>query len=123
MAACGSESTLISICGIPRQHIVRQDFPHIARSILLLLQIFLLPFILGLTLAWAQDASTGALRGSVLDAQGAAVTNADIVAICVETGVRYHTATDSSGRFLVDLLPPGGYSARAEVEGLSLIHI
>ena len=79
----------------------------------------LLICILGAAGAWAQDASTGALRGSVLDARGAAVKNADIVAICVETGVRYHTATDSSGRFLVDLLPPGNYSARAEVEGMS----
>lgn len=70
-------------------------------------------------LAWAQDASTGALRGSVLDAQGAAVTKADIVAICVETGVRYHTGTDVAGRFVMDLLPPGNYSARAEAEGMS----
>ncbi len=75
--------------------------------------------ILGLTFAWAQDASTGALRGSVLDAQGAVVTKADIVAICVETGVRYHTATDVAGRFVMDLLPPGNYSARAEAEGMS----
>ncbi len=75
--------------------------------------------ILGLSVAWAQDASTGSLRGNVLDAQGAAVTNADIVAICVETGVRYHAATDVAGRFVMDLLPPGNYSARAEAEGMS----
>jgi hypothetical protein len=68
---------------------------------------------------WAQDASTGALRGVVLDAQGAVITNADIVAIRVETGARYHTATDAAGRFMVDLLPPGQYSARAEAEGMS----
>jgi hypothetical protein len=68
---------------------------------------------------WGQDASTGALRGVVLDAQGAAITNADIVAIRVETGIRYFSATDSAGRFGVDLLPPGQYSARAEAEGMS----
>ena len=67
----------------------------------------------------AQDASTGALRGSVQDVQGAMVTNADIVAICVETGVRYHTATGVDGHFVMDLLPPGNYSARAEAEGMS----
>jgi hypothetical protein len=67
----------------------------------------------------AQDASTGALRGVVLDAQGALITNADIVAIGVDTGIRYHSATDSAGRFVVDLLPPGEYSARAEAEGMS----
>lgn len=79
----------------------------------------LLTVVLSASIAWAQDASTGALRGTVLDAQGAAVTNADIVAISLETGVRYHTGTDSAGRFVVDLLPPGNYSARAEAEGMS----
>jgi len=69
--------------------------------------------------AWGQDASTGALRGVVVDAQGAVITNADIVAIQTETGIRYHSATDSAGRFVVDLLPPGKYSARAEAEGMS----
>ncbi|MFY9906933.1 MAG: carboxypeptidase regulatory-like domain-containing protein [Terriglobales bacterium] len=87
------------------------------------LRVFLLQLILILititTAAWAQDASTGALRGVVLDEQGALITNADIVAIQVETGVRYHSATDSAGRFVVDLLPPGEYSARAEAEGMS----
>src|SRR5271170_4661411 len=80
---------------------------------------FLLQLILIASGASAQDASTGALRGVVLDAQGAVITNADIVAIRVETGVRYHSATDSAGRFVVDLLPPGEYSARAETEGMS----
>lgn len=88
-------------------------------------RIFLFPLIFWLmsfwtlTVAWGQDASTGALRGSVLDTRGAAVTNADIVAICVETGVRYHTATDVAGRFVMDLLPAGNYAARAEAEGMS----
>jgi hypothetical protein len=68
---------------------------------------------------WAQDASTGALRGTVWDAQGAAITNADIVVISVETGTRYHAATDSAGRFAVDLLPPGQYAVRAEAEAMS----
>jgi len=81
--------------------------------------VFLLQIILVAAMAWAQDASTGALRGVVLDAQGAAITNADIVAIRVETGIRYHAATDSAGRFAVDMLPPGQYSARAEAEGMS----
>jgi hypothetical protein len=61
----------------------------------------------------------GGLRGVVLDAHGARVTGADIVAIRMDTGIRYHTATDSAGRFLLDLLPPGDYSARAEAEGMS----
>src|SRR3979490_822662 len=79
-----------------------------------------IPYLVALILAggvlWAQDASTGALRGTVLDAQGAAIVAADVVAIRVDTGIRYHGATNSEGRFKLDLLPPGEYSARAEAE-------
>ena len=80
---------------------------------------FLVQLILAASVAWGQDASTGALRGVVLDAQGAVITTADIVAIRVDTGIRYHSATDSAGRFAVDLLPTGEYSTRAEAEGMS----
>jgi hypothetical protein len=86
---------------------------------IVIFRVFLFQLILVASVAWGQDASTGALRGVVLDAQGAAITNADIVAIRVETGIRYHSATDSAGRFAVDLLPAGEYSARAEAEGMS----
>jgi len=86
------------------------------------LYFLVLPHLVNLILiggiARAQDAATGALRGTVVDAQGAAVTRADIVAIRVDTGIRYHGATDSEGRFVLDLLPPGEYSARAEAEGM-----
>ncbi len=81
-----------------------------------------IPYLLTLILAGgvlrAQDASTGALRGTVVDAQGAAITAADIVAIRVDTGIRYHGATGADGRFKLDMLPPGEYSARAEAEGM-----
>ena len=36
----------------------------------------------------------------------------------MDTGIRYHGATNSQGRFTLDLLPPGEYSARAEAEGM-----
>ena len=97
-------------------------FPAVTRRIVwaVSFRVFLFPFIIFvLVAAWGQDASTGALKGVVFDAQGAVITNADIVAIRVETGIRYHSATDSAGRFVVDLLPPGQYSARAEAEGMS----
>src|ERR1700686_1624947 len=82
-------------------------------------RVFLFQLILAASVAWGQDASTGALRGVVLGAQGAAISTARLGAIRVETGIRYHAATDSAGRFAVDLLPPGDYSARAEAEGMS----
>jgi hypothetical protein len=98
-----------------------EPFPVASRNVfgVVVFRVFLFQLILITAVAWGQDASTGALRGVVLDAQGAVITNADIVAIRVETGIRYHSATDSAGRFAVDLLPPGEYSARAEAEGMS----
>ena len=113
------ESALVPAHDILLRHVSGVAPLQIIFLALAFLMFVLLTFVVGVTSAWAQDASTGALRGSVLDAQGAAVTNADVVAICVETGVRYHTATDVAGRFVVDLLPPGNYSARAEAEGMS----
>ncbi|MFZ3340945.1 MAG: TonB-dependent receptor [Terriglobales bacterium] len=113
------ESALVPANGIFLRHVPNVIPFRIIVLALAFLMFVLLILVLGVTLAWGQDASTGALRGSVLDAQGKAVTNADVIAICVETGVRYHTATDVAGRFVVDLLPPGNYSARAEAEGMS----
>ena len=92
---------------------------NVSRVVVFRLLLFQLLSMFVSCVVWAQDASTGALRGVVLDAQGAAITSADIVAIRVETGIRYFSATDSAGRFVVDLLPPGQYSARAEAEGMS----
>ena len=79
---------------------------------------YLLTLICAGGVLWAQDASTGALRGVVVDAQGLAITAADVVAIRVDTGIRYHGATAADGRFKLDLLPPGEYSVRAEAEGM-----
>lgn len=108
---CRRQVIPASVCRVSRFGFLRVfPFPLIARMLMVWV---------ALGLAFGQDASTGALRGSVVDAQGAAVTRADVVAICVETGIRYHAATDMAGRFTVDLLPPGNYSARAEAEGMS----
>jgi len=68
---------------------------------------------------WAQDASTGALRGTVLDAHGAAIVSADVMAVRIENGLRYHVVTDGQGRYIFDLLPPGSYVARAEAEKMT----
>jgi hypothetical protein len=67
----------------------------------------------------AQDASTGALRGAVTDATGGLIGNATIALVNEATGARYSIASDSDGRFVFQLLPPGDYSARAEAEGMS----
>jgi len=75
--------------------------------------------ILSATLVFAQDASTGAVRGTVRDASSSTIENATLVLVNTATGLRYSAITDSEGRFAFELLPPGHYSARAEAAGMS----
>ncbi len=84
----------------------------------------LIPCILTLSLflttpAIAQDAATGALHGTIFDPAGAHISQASIVAVNSATGVRYSATSDAEGRFVLDLLPPGDYSARAVAQGMS----
>ncbi len=67
----------------------------------------------------AQDSATGALRGTVSDASGGRITHALIVVVNAATSRRYTTNSDAEGRFALDLLPPGDYSARVEAAGMS----
>ncbi len=68
---------------------------------------------------FAQDAATGAIHGTVLDPAGAHIAQASIVVVNSATGTRYSATSDSEGRFVLDLLPPGDYSARAVAQGMS----
>jgi hypothetical protein len=86
------------------------------RVLSVLILILFVIFTLGL---WAQDAATGAIRGIVVDATGSAVTQASIVVVNVDTGRRCTATSDSEGRFMLDLLPPGDYTARAVAQGMS----
>lgn len=67
----------------------------------------------------AQDAATGAIHGTVVDPSGSRIAQASIVAVNAATGTRYSTASDAEGRFSLDLLPPGDYSARVTAQGMS----
>src|ERR1700690_1028705 len=68
--------------------------------------------------ASAQDASTGAIRGTVIDSSGSRIANASIALVNATTGSRYAATSDSGGRFDFDLLPPGDYSGRAVAAGM-----
>jgi hypothetical protein len=71
------------------------------------------------TTALAQDASTGAVRGTVNDATGARIKDATIAAANLDTGIRYFATSNGEGQFALELLPPGDYMARAEAPGMS----
>jgi hypothetical protein len=78
-------------------------------------------FALALLLSWAsaQDASTGALRGTVVDSTGSRIAGAVVVLVNDATGFRYSLSSDPNGQFVFQLLPPGDYSGRATAAGMS----
>ncbi len=77
-----------------------------------------------LSLLWslplsAQDAATGAIHGSVVDLHDLRIPGATIAVVNIATGTRYAATSDAEGRFSLDLLPPGDYSARVTAKDMS----
>src|ERR1700675_3976897 len=70
--------------------------------------------VLGVSLlgqAFAQGGATGAISGTVQDASGAVVADADVRIINQDTGtVTRVTKTDATGSFTATLLPVGSYT-------------
>ncbi len=89
-----------------------------ARIFSFLLSCFLIVCVQGVN-GLAQDAATGALRGSVVDPSGSRIPRASIVLVNTGMGMRYSTASDAEGRFAFEMLPPGDYSARATAQGMA----
>jgi len=67
----------------------------------------------------AQDAGTGAIHGTVVDVSGGRIARASVVLVNAATNVRYSATSDDEGRFAIEMLPPGDYSARAVAQGMS----
>ncbi|HVI76750.1 MAG TPA: carboxypeptidase regulatory-like domain-containing protein, partial [Candidatus Acidoferrum sp.] len=67
----------------------------------------------------AQDSATGSVHGMVLDPTGARLAQASAVIVNIGTGMRYTATTDAEGRFGLEVLPPGDYSARIVAHGMS----
>jgi hypothetical protein len=68
---------------------------------------------------FAQDNSTGALRGIVIDPVKRRVPGATIALVNNATGFRYQQMSDIEGHLAFQLLPPGEYSARVISDGMS----
>ncbi|HEX4487510.1 MAG TPA: carboxypeptidase regulatory-like domain-containing protein [Terriglobales bacterium] len=69
--------------------------------------------------ALGQDASTGAIRGTVSDSTGSRIGGATLVFVSSTTGFRYSVVSDPEGHFAIDLLPPGQYDGRAVAPNMS----
>jgi len=69
----------------------------------------------------AQQA-TGTITGSVWDAQGLAVVNAQVTAVDPNTGFTRTTVTETGGEYNLPLLPPGSYNLKVVATGFSSAH-
>ena len=67
----------------------------------------------------AQSNISGDISGTVLDASGAAVPNAQVTVTNLDNGLQKTATTDPSGNFRVALLPPGRYKVSAGASGFS----
>ena len=74
---------------------------------------------LALTVVLAQDASTGAIRGTVRDPTQARVVGAGVAITNLQTGLEYKLVTDDAGVFCAQLLPPGDYEVVVTVSGMT----
>jgi hypothetical protein len=101
--------------------------PFLGRSyVRFLLGVFLRSFALIVCLcglAVAQSSLTGAIGGTVLDAQRAAVKGARIDVANLESGERAEARSEASGSFRIGGLRPGMYSLRAESDGFAEFRI
>lgn len=68
---------------------------------------------------FSQDSATGSMAGTVFDPSGGRVLGASVAIVNTAMATRYSTITDAEGRFALNLLPPGDYSARVEAQGMS----
>src|SRR5579883_2408600 len=75
--------------------------------------------VFSLSVAIAQDGSTGAIRGTVHDPTQARISGAAVVVTSIETGFRHGLITDDTGVFVAQLLAPGEYEVAVSANGMA----
>ncbi|MGI8745926.1 MAG: carboxypeptidase regulatory-like domain-containing protein [Bryobacteraceae bacterium] len=71
--------------------------------------------------AWPQNASTGALTGTVTDPSGALVQSAKVTATKQATGAQRTVDSHGNGTFLIPLLEPGVYTVSVSASGFEVL--
>src|SRR5215470_14592792 len=83
-------------------------------------RVFLLFLLLALPYSLlAQQALTGSITGTVLDASGAAVPNAEVTVHSTLTGLERTTTTGDLGQYTVPALPVGEYEVSVKASGFA----
>ena len=66
-----------------------------------------------------QGATSAALSGVVKDTSGAVIAGARVEVKSTETGLERENLSDESGTVFINLLPPGEYELKVEIEGFT----
>jgi hypothetical protein len=72
--------------------------------------------LLGATFAFGQM-NTGDITGTVTDPAGAVIEGASVVAVNLDTQLRFSSATNGAGQYALAQLPPGTYTLTVNVQG------
>jgi hypothetical protein len=92
------------------------------RRVLLVLWVLLILYVLDVPQKlFAQDASTGAMRGLVQDPSGARIPSAQVIITERSTGIRRGTMTNDDGVFTARMLPPGTYDIKVNVPAMNAL--
>jgi hypothetical protein len=75
------------------------------------------------SMAWAQSAGTGAINGTVTDAQGGTVSGASVTATSLATNQSRTATTGANGVYTFSLLPPGNYKLKFAAPGFKTSEI
>ncbi len=89
----------------------------LGRRVLLLASAMVLA--LGLPSLSRAQSLTGAISGSVVDAQGGTLPGADVALTNQESKTVQRTVTNSEGVFVFASVPSGNYSVRVELSGFT----
>ncbi len=83
---------------------------------------WLVVLLFGVVVAYAQS-STATLSGTILDASGAVVPDVSVTVRNDGMGFERETTSDSEGRFVLQFLPPGRYTAHTKRQGFAAAEI
>src|SRR6266403_919219 len=73
--------------------------------------------VLGLSAAFMHAQDTASLTGTVRDASGASIANAQVVVSSADRGINRETTTNSGGEYAVPALTPGSYDVGVAAQG------